>query len=41
VFVGVDPDDDLDAVCQHAHALSPCPDDDVTMPVRAGRTAGL
>jgi len=30
VFVGVDPDDELDQVCQHGHALTPCPDVDVT-----------
>jgi hypothetical protein len=26
VFVGVDPDDELDGVCQHGHALTPCPE---------------
>jgi hypothetical protein len=30
VLVGVDPDDELDEVCQHGHALTPCPDVDVT-----------
>ena len=30
VLVGVDPDDELDGVCQHGHALTPCPDVDVT-----------
>ena len=27
--VGVDPDDELDNLCQHSHALTPCPDVDV------------
>jgi hypothetical protein len=26
VLVGVDPDDELDEVCQHGHALTPCPE---------------
>ena len=39
--VGVDPDDELDNLCQHGHALTPCPDVDVTGLVRAGGTAGL
>jgi hypothetical protein len=30
VLVGVDPDDDIDEVCQHGHALTPCPNVDVT-----------
>jgi hypothetical protein len=30
LFVGVDPDDELDDLCQHGHALTPCPDVDVT-----------
>jgi hypothetical protein len=29
VLVGVDPDDEFDEVCQHNHALTPCPDVDV------------
>jgi hypothetical protein len=41
VGVGVDPDDELDEVCQHRHALTPCPDVDVDGSVRTGRTAGL
>jgi hypothetical protein len=41
VLVGVDPDDELDEVCQHSHALTPCPDVDVDGSVRTGRTAGL
>jgi len=40
VLVSVDPDDELDEVRQHGHALTPCPDVDVT--VGPGRsTAGL
>jgi len=38
VLVGVDPDDELDCVCQHGHALTPCPDVDVTG--RSGPTHG-
>jgi hypothetical protein len=30
VLVGVDPDDELDGLCQHGHALTPLPGDDVT-----------
>jgi hypothetical protein len=26
VLVGIDPDDELDGVCQHGHALTPCPE---------------
>jgi hypothetical protein len=26
VLVGVDPDDERDGVCQHGHALTPCPE---------------
>jgi hypothetical protein len=26
VLVGVDPDDELDDLCQHGHALTPCPE---------------
>ena len=39
VLVGVDPDDDIHEVCQHGHALTPCPDVDVTGLVRT-RTQG-
>jgi hypothetical protein len=31
---GVDPDDELDQLCQHSHALTPCPDVDVDGSVR-------
>jgi hypothetical protein len=41
VFVGVDPDDELDDLCQHGHALTPCPETTWTGLVRTGRTAGL
>jgi hypothetical protein len=40
VLVGVDPDDDIHKVCQHGHALTLCPDVDVTGLVRTGRRAG-
>jgi hypothetical protein len=40
-LVSVDPDDELDNVCQQNHALTPCPDVDVDGSVRTGRTAGL
>jgi hypothetical protein len=35
------PTGELDEVCQHGHALTPCPDVDVTGLVRTGRTARL
>jgi hypothetical protein len=41
VLVGVDPDDELDEVCQHSHALTPCPDVEVDGSVRTGPRAGL
>jgi hypothetical protein len=41
VLVGVDPDDELDCVCQHVHRVDSLPGDDVDGSVRAGATAGL
>jgi hypothetical protein len=41
LLVGVDPDDELDEVCQHVHRVDSLPGDDVDGSVRAGRTAGL
>jgi hypothetical protein len=41
VLVGVDPDDELDNLCQHSHALTPCPDVDVDGIGPDRRTAGL
>jgi pimeloyl-ACP methyl ester carboxylesterase len=38
VLVGVDPDDDIDEVCQHSHALTPCPE--TTWTGRSGPTHG-
>jgi hypothetical protein len=36
VFVGVDPDDELDGVCQHVHRVDSLPGDDVDGSVRTG-----
>ena len=41
VFVGVDPDDELDEACQHVHRVDSLPGDDVDGSVRTGRTARL
>jgi hypothetical protein len=40
VFVGIDPDDEVDLVCKHCHAFIPLPEGRGRFPVRE-ETAGL